>query len=117
MSAGEIGSHPDIYLNAVSGKKGTGVPYHHEYPVAEYTYEDVYPFNWNAVPFVLPALKRALEPILSEDTLKDRIQWPSSYRRPKLLLAKTGFGFTLFLILLRTRAEIRRRRRAKDALG
>jgi len=101
MSKEEIKAHPEIFWKTADKKQGTGVPYHTEYPTDTYTFEEVYPFNWEAIPFLLPLLKKCLNTFFAHNSLSQWFHWPESYRRPKLFTAKTTLFFSLFFIFAR----------------
>lgn len=101
MAADEIVEQPKIFKKTTKDKRGTGVPFHSYYPTNIYTYEDVYPFNWDAVSYVLPLLKGILDKIFPEGEYQSLFHWPHSYRRPKLLVTQITFGFSIFFLMLR----------------
>ena len=101
MSVEEIQKKPDLFRETAKDKRGTGVCFPSYYPIDDYTYEDVYPFNWNAFGHVLPMIKGTLDKVIPMEENKSLFHWPYSYRRPKLFLAQIAFGLGLFLLALR----------------
>jgi len=106
LSAEKLKEREDLFLRITTGKKGTAVPYHTFYPQERYTYQDVYPFNWEAVPGVFPAIRSLLSLFIQGEKLDRCIAWPDSYRRPKQftagILGAFSLVFLLFWLLRRT---------------
>jgi len=99
MSAADVRDRPELFRKATEKKRGTAVCSHHFYPET-YTYDDVYPFNWDAVPFLLPGLKAVLDKALPDHRIQGLFRYPSSYRRPKLFVAKLALAAAFFFFLL-----------------
>jgi len=100
-SASWVRDHPGVFLKAVRERRGTAVPYHAVYPSDTYVYDDVYPFNWDAVPLLLPALRWVLGSLLPDGEADRAVCWPESYRRPKLFTAWITAGLSLAFLGLR----------------
>lgn len=98
LSAEQVRGREDVFQRATKGARGTAVPYHSSYPREEYNYRDVYPFNWEAVPGVLPAIRSLLALGFPEKDLDRLVAWPPSYRRPKRFLAEILAGLALLCL-------------------
>lgn len=116
LSVSRVREDPVVFRRAVAGRQSTHVPYRADYPADEYTYDDVYPFNWEAVPVLLPIVERVLGRLVAPDRLHRLVRWPDAYHRPKLFLAQAAIGAWALLFILRLYLVRRTTRRGHVSL-